>query len=110
MASADAISISMIIIGVPNTAGMVGMTCLTVRSGVTVRVRSALMPALMTSRASIDFFSLRHSGARAKRANPESITTIRSMDSGPAPSGASWNDDVDDVSSALLVLHRLALD
>src|SRR2546430_1126356 len=34
----------------------------------------------------------RHSGARVKRANPESITTIGSMDSGPAPSGASRND------------------
>src|SRR6266702_2755495 len=31
----------------------------------------------------------RHSGARAKRASPESITTTGSMDSGPAPSGAS---------------------
>ena len=36
---------------------------------------------------------LSHSGARAKRASPESITTIGSMDSGPAPSGASRNDD-----------------
>src|SRR5438034_11145321 len=45
-----------------------------------------------------------------KRANPESITTIGSMDSGPAPSGASRNDDVNGVSSALLVLRRLALD
>ena len=35
-----------------------------------------------------------HSGARAKRANPESITTIVSMDSGPAPRGASRNDSV----------------
>jgi hypothetical protein len=35
----------------------------------------------------------RHSGARVKRANPESITTIVSMDSGPAPSGASRNDE-----------------
>jgi phosphoribosyl-AMP cyclohydrolase len=35
----------------------------------------------------------RHSGARVKRASPESITTIGSMDSGPAPSGASRNDD-----------------
>src|SRR3954469_2632818 len=35
----------------------------------------------------------RHSGARAKRANPESITTIVSMDSGSAPSGASRNDE-----------------
>src|ERR1700688_1836792 len=52
MASADAISISMIIIGVPNTAGMAGITCRTVRSGVTTSVRSARMPALMTSRAS----------------------------------------------------------
>jgi hypothetical protein len=34
----------------------------------------------------------RHSGARVKRASPESITTIVSMDSGPAPSGASRND------------------
>src|SRR5579872_2141884 len=29
----------------------------------------------------------RHSGARAKRASPESITTTGSLDSGPAPSG-----------------------
>src|SRR3979411_1716982 len=35
----------------------------------------------------------RHSGARVKRASPESITTIGSMDSGPAPRGASRNDD-----------------
>src|SRR6266404_7890258 len=34
----------------------------------------------------------RHSGARVKRASPESITTIGSMDSGPAPGGASRND------------------
>jgi hypothetical protein len=34
----------------------------------------------------------RHSGARAKRASPESITTIVNMDSGPAPKGASRND------------------
>src|SRR6266576_6626662 len=40
-----------------------------------------------------DQFSGRHSGARAKRASPESITTIGIMDSGPAPSGASRNDD-----------------
>jgi hypothetical protein len=33
---------------------MVGMTCLTVRSGVTVKVRSARMPTLMISRASIN--------------------------------------------------------
>src|SRR5205085_11266654 len=35
----------------------------------------------------------RHSGARAKRTSPESITTIGNMDSGPAPSGASRNDE-----------------
>src|ERR1700692_38672 len=35
------------------------------------------------------FVFTRHSGARVKRASPESITTIGSMDSGPAPSGAS---------------------
>src|SRR5580698_10343424 len=36
-----------------------------------------------------------HSGARAKRASPESITTMVSMDSGPAPQeGASRNDEV----------------
>src|SRR5882672_961855 len=34
----------------------------------------------------------RHSGARVKRASPESITPAGSMDSGPAPSGASRND------------------
>src|SRR5712664_4569723 len=31
---------------------------------------------------------LRHSGARAGRASPESITTTGNMDSGPAPRGA----------------------
>ena len=36
MASADAISISMIIIGVANTAGIFGTKCFTVRSGLTV--------------------------------------------------------------------------
>jgi hypothetical protein len=34
----------------------------------------------------------RHSGARVKRANPESITTIGSMDSGPAPSKSAVAD------------------
>src|SRR6185312_1420162 len=34
-----------------------------------------------------------HSGARAQRANPESITITRSMDSGSAPIGASRNDE-----------------
>ena len=53
MASPDVNSISRIIIGVANTAGMVGMICLTVRSGVTTRVRPALMPTLMTLRASM---------------------------------------------------------
>src|SRR5882672_7142710 len=33
---------------------MVGTKCLTVRSGVTISVRSALMPTVMTSRASMD--------------------------------------------------------
>jgi Protein of unknown function (DUF3309) len=33
-----------------------------------------------------------HSGARAKRGSPESITPAGSMDSGPAPRGASRND------------------
>src|SRR4030088_1671491 len=32
---------------------------------------------------------------RREAASPESITTIVSMDSGPAPSGASRNDDAD---------------
>ena len=31
----------------------------------------------------------------ARSASPESITTIVSMDSGPAPSGASRNDEAD---------------
>jgi hypothetical protein len=31
----------------------------------------------------------------ARSANPESITTIVSMDSGPAPKGASRNDEED---------------
>src|SRR5260370_9810084 len=45
--------------------------------------------------------AIAHLRARVKRANPESITTIESMDSWPAPSGASTmcnctslNDDV----------------
>src|SRR5437016_9757808 len=42
--------------------------------------------------ASLGLMSNGHSGARVKRASPESITTIGSMDSGPAPSGASRND------------------
>ena len=37
--------------------------------------------------------AIAHLRARVKRASPESITTIGSMDSGPAPSGASRNDD-----------------
>jgi Sel1 repeat len=41
----------------------------------------------ITAVASID--AGRHSGARVERASPESITTIGSRDSGPAPSGAS---------------------
>jgi len=46
-------SISKIIIGVANTIGMPFRICPTVRSGGTTRVRSALMPIVMTSRASI---------------------------------------------------------
>src|ERR1700680_3615677 len=37
-------------------------------------------------------YRIRHSGARGS-ASPESITTIGSMDSGPAPRGASRNDE-----------------
>src|SRR5882762_7243861 len=40
----------------------------------------------------VSFIRRRHSGARVS-ASPESITTVGSMDSGPAPSGASRNDD-----------------
>jgi hypothetical protein len=43
--------------------------------------------------AAVSINSSRHSGARVKRASPESIITIGSMDSGPAPSGASRNDE-----------------
>src|SRR5205085_11631667 len=34
----------------------------------------------------------RRSGARAKRASPKSMTTTGTMDSGPAPCGASRNN------------------
>ena len=45
-------------------------------------------------------YSLRHSGARASlRASPESITTMGSMDSGPAPSSASRNDESEFIQS-----------
>ncbi|MEA2820614.1 MAG: hypothetical protein QOJ86_2618 [Bradyrhizobium sp.] len=44
----------MIIIGVANTAGIVGTKCFTVRLGLTVMMRSALRPTVMTSRASMD--------------------------------------------------------
>src|ERR1700737_5306043 len=51
----------------------------------------------------------RRSGARAKRASPESITTAGSMDSGPAPSGASRNDQrwVNAIQNALALRHRM---
>ena len=39
---------------------------------------------------------LRSSFRSARSANPESITTIGRMDSGPAPSGASRNDELRD--------------
>src|SRR5437899_106012 len=56
--------------------------------------RSSLASLPSTSRAARFISSAavsvhRHSGSRAQRASPESITTIGSMDSGPAPSGAS---------------------
>src|SRR5436190_7270718 len=52
---------------------MPGTKCPTVRSGGTTSVRSALMPILMNSRASMETFSSRHSGARGARArNPYS--------------------------------------
>src|SRR5579863_9177429 len=54
MASAEASSISRIIIGVAKTIGMPATKCPTVRSLGTIRLRSALMPTLMTSRASMD--------------------------------------------------------
>jgi hypothetical protein len=46
----------------------------TLRSGGTMSMRSALMPTSMTSRAFMGYLgliSVRHSGARVKRANPE---------------------------------------
>src|SRR6202521_883266 len=44
-----------------------------------------------------------HSGARARRESPESITTIGSMDSGPAPRGASRNDDLTEIAARPLL-------
>src|SRR6201999_1928867 len=58
---------SRIIIGVANTIGMPGTKCPTVRSAGTIRLRSALMPILMTSRASMEFRNVRHSGQAAAR-------------------------------------------
>src|SRR3954466_1091037 len=57
MASVEAISISKIIIGVANTIGMPGTKCPTVRSAGTTSVRSALMPMVMKSRASMGLLS-----------------------------------------------------
>src|SRR3981189_1458420 len=53
--------------------------------------RYRIRQSLADSRATHNYD--RHSGAGAKRASPESITTIVTMDSGPAPSGASRNDE-----------------
>src|ERR1700761_9516442 len=50
--SPEVSSISRIIIGVANTIGMPASRCPTVRSTGTTSVRSALMPTLITSRAS----------------------------------------------------------
>jgi hypothetical protein len=48
----------------------------------------------------------RHSGARSC-ASPESITTAGSMDFGPAPSGASVNDEAEVQASRLISFaHR----
>src|SRR6266403_5651643 len=65
--------------------------------------------------------AIAHLRARVKRASPESITTTGSMDSGPAPSGASRNDGdsfvppcserefraTDTVSNTLIGLHLM---
>src|SRR3984885_13517188 len=82
--------------------------CPTVRSGGTTSVRSALMPMVMTSRASMEWSDLafwrakqqrRHSGARGARArNPYSrswlwIPRCAIAHLRPAPSGASRNDE-----------------
>src|ERR1700733_14495146 len=82
--------------------------CPTVRSGGTTSVRSALMPMVMTSRASMEWSDLafwrakqqrHHSGARGARArNPYSrswlwIPRCAIAHLRPAPSGASRNDE-----------------
>src|SRR4030088_2793040 len=113
MASADASSISMIIIGVPNTAGIVGMTCLTVRSGVTVRMRSALMPTLMMSRASMDdpitTSSRRTPGAIRRGVAFGQRGRCPLQQSTPGVMGPRLRGDDQWGGLALLALHRLAL-
>src|SRR5947209_2899546 len=78
---------------------MPGTKCPTVRSTGTTSVRSALMPIVMKSRASIVL--ARHSGAReARTRNPE----IVDRDSGFSPGGLPRND-----ANASLLRGRRAL-
>src|SRR6266851_767712 len=56
---------------------------------------NAVSPTPVMKLMTRESLRLRHSGARAKRASPESITMIGSMDSGSAPSGASRNDELE---------------
>src|SRR3978361_577301 len=83
MASTDVISISMIIIGVAYTAGIFGTKCFTVRSALTRTMRSALMPTVMTSRASMDCLKARV---------PDAVrhSSCRSAEPGPRFSEDSW--------------------
>src|SRR6266436_1063868 len=50
-----------------------------------------------------------HSGARVKRASPESTTTIGTMDNGPAPRGASSDVQLHIGERRLLRLRRIAM-
>src|SRR6266436_3381149 len=50
-----------------------------------------------------------HSGARVKRASPESITTIGTVDNGPAPRGASSDVQLHIGERRLLRLRRIAM-
>ena len=65
----------------------------TVKAASSDHIRIAVSPISVAVR---EVIVLRHSGAQVKRASPESITTIGSMDFGPAPSSASRNDKYQD--------------
>src|SRR6476620_6454731 len=96
---------------------MPGTKCPTVRSGGTTSVRSALMPILMNSRASMEYpVSSRPSEARAGTHNHEWPIVEGWSPSLPQPQApvvmgpCFRRDDSYCWTTASLLLHRLALD